>query len=552
MKKIRVSRRILAALVAGVLSTGGFLAGCSDDNGDGGVVGPGSSAIAVTDIIFNPKSLGPGDTLVVTVVVTSDSPNVGDFVTYEWTATGGEWIDTDRSNQATVRWRAPADRTGIFGFTVTAKNSVSSSTRSSQVFVGRLEEFISQRAGQIYAVPSSGGIYYTSPPGVAENGLALRYKDGAADDVVYDIGHAGRHYSFDNERRHEAHTFVERQLYVRTTVVHDDLVAKTQTPIGRDNRDFAVRWSEFTRPGVSPDGRWISFQGGLLDQTATPAQGGVDTFAVFVYDVMNQTTKRATFKGYANRDSVSNSFYPSISSDSKHVVFVSDRGGAGIWEYYALPILSDGVAADTIPDALVKLTTTGGAVTSGNPIPAAVAASQWNPNAASPILASIGADKRLRLIDTGTGGRLVDVEGDVTDVRWAPNGQFLVASVVAGGQNRIYRIPVLGGDYRVLWTARAGDRIGELSVSPDGEVLVYANRRGQNVWYELVPADRIEGDAPAVRITGAWVPSAAATYGAPLQSLRPVWASMGKVAYLFFTDGATPSVMSLDLSGLGD
>jgi hypothetical protein len=31
-----------------------------------------------------------------------------------------------------------------------------------------------------------------------------------------------------------------------------------------------------------------------------------------------------------------------------------------------------------------------------------------------------------------------------------------------------------------------------------------------------------------------------------------VWASVGKVAYLFFTDGATPRVMSLDLSGLGD
>jgi hypothetical protein len=551
----RVSRRVPAFAVAGVLLALGMLAGCSDDEGDGGVVGPGPSPITVREILFSPGSVEPTDTLLVTAVVVSDSPNVGDFVTYNWALSGGEWIDTERSDKSSVRWRAPADPPGLYTFTVTATNSAGSSTLTAQVFVGRLEMFIAERAGQLFTFPGSEAVYYTSAPDDPDSGYALRLKDGAGDEVAFP-NHRGSQFSFDKSGTREAHTYVETTLYEKTTVVYDDLVARTHKTVARDDRTFAVRWNAYTNPYLSQDGDVICYQGGLLDR-ATPAQGGVDTFAVFVYEVAKERTRRATFRGNSISGNISNSFQPTISSDGRHVVFISDRQAPGVWEYYALPIEQGEVVPDTIPDALINLTATGGAVASDRPIPAPVA-SHWNPDPGNPALAAIGADKVLRLLRPGASPAAVDVsiDGDVGDVRWEPNGSFLVASATGPDNvDRVYRISASGGASQVVWTAEiAGDRIRELSVSPDGGALVYSVKRGSKSWYELVDVNREAEGPPAVRISPSVAVGPAALYGLSWQSFRPVWdPDETRVAYLLVLDKETPRAMvSRDLSAIGD
>lgn len=540
---------------AGLLAALGLFAGCSDDEDGGGVVGPPASAITVSEILFNPGAIQPADTLLVTAVILSDTPNVGDFVTYEWTKTGGEWIDATTTDKSSVRWRAPANQPGMYRFTVTARNSSSSSTLSADVYVGSLDLFIPERAGQIFVVPGTDAVYYASGPGEPEDGFALRFKDAATDEVAFP-NHRGNQFSFDKSGSREAHTYIETTLYTKTTVVFDDLVARTHKTIARDERTFAVRWGAYTDPYVSLDGKFVAYQGRLLDN-ATPAQGGVDTFAVFVYEVDSERTWRGTFRGKPIAEQVSTSFYPTMSSDNRHVVFISDRGGSGIWEYYALPMGSTGLVPDTIPDALVKLTNTGGKVTSESPIPARVSARQWCPDPANPTLATVGADKKLRLVRTnGTEAVEVALNGAVDDVRWADNGAFLAASVVGGDNvSRIYRITPSGDASQVLWAAPvAGDRIRDLSISPDGGAMVYLARRGQKAWYEFIETTRTVDDPPAVRITPSLPVSGAADYGPPLQSFRPAWATTSaRVAYLVLQDKNTPRVVvSRDLSAIGD
>lgn len=553
MKTTWLNRRIPVILALGLLFLGAFVSGCSDDEDAGGGVGPGSEEIAVTDIIFNPKALAPGDTLTATAVVYSASQNVGDFVTYEWTKTGGDWVDPVSSDQSSIRWRAPADRPGIYGFSVTARNSVSQSTMISRVFVGVLNNFIAARAGQLYTRPSSADVYYTSAPGLPTGGLILRSKDAAGDQALFSTVARRSRFTFNTARTRETHQFTDIvSIATKTVVVYDDLSSMQRTVIAQDDGPIGLRLDEYTNPYISPDGNWVAYQAGLLD-TITPAQGGVDTFAVYVHDLNSGIAKRATFRGAPDKVHISTNYYPTISSDNSMVVFIADRKGAGIWEYYGLPIQGSGVVADTVTNALVTLSDTQGNITDGSPLPNAVALRQWCPDPANPTLASVGKDKKLRFIGTdGSGARVIDVPGDVVDISWAPGGAFLVASASDEGVGSIYRIPAAGGAAQVLWTGLAGDRMENLSVSNDGVLLVYTNKRSTNTWYEIITTTRSPDDEEPVRITPSWSPGEAATFGAPLQSLRPAWAPTGTMVYLIFTDESTPRVMSLDLTGIGE
>jgi hypothetical protein len=538
--------RLPAVLAVGLIVLGGLSAGCSNDEG-GGSTGPESTKITIQEILFNPKSPAPGDTLRATVVVTSSSQNVGDVVQYKWTVTGGVLLETDK---ASVRWVAPL-QSAIYSMTVEAKNSVNTAKLTDGVFVGQRNPYIEEMAGELFPVPGSDVVYYTSAPGLPSGGLIIHRKQGAVDDTPFGTGHRGTQYSFDHDRTLSAHMFVEPSPR-KLSVFYSDFQTAEQDTIMRDRRPFPLRPNEFQWPSVSGDGRFVAFQGGLLDQFATPATGGVDTFAVYLYHHASRTVSRATFKGHGERPDVSNSFYPSVSSDGRHLVFVSDRGGSAVWEYYALPITGTTVTPDTIADALVQLTDTGGQMASGTTIPPARVQTQWNPGSV-PVLAVIGADAKLRLVSTSGGGAvLVTAEGKVSDMRWAPDGSLLAAVITNGDLAAIHEVN-LAGESTVITAGDAGDKIADIAWSPDGEILIYTITRGTDVWYEIFDFGGATGLSEPVRISPATKPtSLAKAYGPPLQSLRPAWRAGSRIAYLFVLDQTTPAVVSVDLSGIGD
>jgi hypothetical protein len=521
----------------------GFIAGCSDKDEGTVDTGPEASAIKVEDIIFNPKSPAPGDTMRATAVVTASTANIGDFVSYSWTGTGGTFIET---NKASVRWVAPTT-SGVFNLSCKATNSVNSATGSDDVFVGELEDFIAARAGELHPRSTDDYVYYLSPPADADSGVIVRKKNTQTgdDDVVFpDETVAGTQYSFDANAQHAAHMIAEGAYRPRLKVILDDLVSATQTEIAAEQRPFPFRPNEFSSPYVSSDAQAVTYQGGLLDQNAPPSQGGVDTFAVYVYQVAAETTERATFIG--------DNFYPSFSSDAGHLVCVSDRGGTFEWEYFALPMTNFSATPDTIQDAVIQLTNSGGLFGSES-VPPVARPFVWNPNAAIPVMAVIANNDKLWLVSTASGGSeiLIDIPGRALDMVWSSDGnQLAVASY--DGDTFLSSIHLVSpsGNISLLHQGEERDRFGLLSWAPGDKFIVYTVDRSGDIWYELVDADGSSSLTKPARITPAWIASGAADYGAPLMSLRPAWQPNNLVVGLFFLDEDTPRVMTLDLSGL--
>jgi len=475
-----------------------------------------------------------------TAVVTASTPNLGDYVKYSWTGTGGTFIE---SNKSSVRWVAPTN-SGVFNLTCKATNSVNSASASDDVFVGELKEFIASRAGEMHPRSSDDNLYYLSPPAHADSGVIVRKKNMiSGDDVVVfpDETRAGSQYRFDADAQHAAHMVTEGVFRPRLNVVHDDLTAEIQTVIARDQRPFPYRPNEFSYPYVSREGLAIAYQGGLLDQTAPPSQGGTDTFAVFIYQIASQETQRAVFVG--------DNFYPSFSSDAGHLVFVSDRGGTFEWEYYALPMSNYVATVDTMPDALIKLTNSGGLFGSES-VPPSPRPYAWSPNAAFPVMAVIANNDKLWLVSATGGDILVDIPGKVSDMVWSGAGdQLAVASFDSDtGLGSIYLVTP-SGNFTTLHSGAERDRLIVPTWAPGDEYIIYAIDRSGSIWYELVEVDGATLAKPA-RITPAWSAGDAADYGPPLMSWRSSWQPGVLNAYLFFVDMDTPRVMSLDLSGL--
>jgi WD40 repeat protein len=530
-------KHFIVALAAGLLILTGLFAGCSDDEADELPTGPGSAIISVDDIIFIPKSPAPGDTLQATAVVTVNVVNPGEYATYKWTANGGTFLEDNRSS---VRWVAPIN-SSVYNLSVTASLSSSSSDLDANVFVGVLQDFIDERAGDLYPTPTANEIYYLSGPAQPDSGVVVRFKDADSDIEVFPGTKAGTDFSFDTAVTQGAHMHLT-PFPMRITIRRDDLGAGTQEIIAIDERTLVVRPNEYSAPYVSPDGQMIVYQGALLDEVP-PVAGGVDTFSVYLYETASGSTQRATYE--------TRSFYPTISPNNSHVVFVSDKGGSLLWELYALPIDGTTVTPDTVPNALVKLTDTGG-VLGGESIPPSDIIKEWNPNSALPLLAVVGTDERLRIANTdGSPSILVNVSGNVTDIKWSADGQSLAASVFDSGVNSIYIVST-GGDPTKILDGLGGDRFSSLSWSPDGAFLVYMVTRGTNVWYELFDPTGASGQTAPVRVTPAMIPGDAVDFGPPLNSFRPVWAPGSRTVYLFMLDGSTPRVQSLDLSGVGE
>lgn len=520
---------LLTAVAALVLSFG-----CSSEDN---TQGPGGSGpITVDGIIFNPSAPAPGDTVKFTAVVTGGSV-VGDFPSYKWTATGGEFLEDDKT---TVRWIAPPN-SSVFDVNVSASNSVSESSSASQIFVGTLVSEIAQRAGQMFLVGSGGvdAVYVSSnvvPGGPNFLGLTMRrlLDDGTNQVISGDDRARGFQVDVASTRSYSAHTNIQ---FVNNSIALDlvmmNLADGVLTTVATDP-DPGVRPNQYTSPSFSPDGSFLTFAGALLDETL-PQAGGTDTFVVYTYDIAGGSLEQATYRG--------NNHYPSISTDGNYVVFTSDRSGPvnfAIWELYALP-LQGGVANDTITPP-TQLTDTGGLMGAEGMFPGA-RLRVWNPML--PILAITDINNQLYFVDPSIPS-FADAATGVRDMAWSPDGQYLAITRPADGT-----IDVLDQSGSVVKSHQAigRDLVSNVSWSPDGQFLIFTIDRLEKTWWELWDVGGNTNLSAPVRITSGIDPGSRDSY-TPFMSIRPVWNSTGLVAHLLRFDGTTAAATRIDLSGI--
>jgi len=536
--RITVSDRLRrCALVAGALVAASCLHGCSDDPTDPGGGGGGGTgtAITVSSIIFNPKSPMPGDTMIVTADV-HGSLNVGDFVTYAWSATGGTFLETDKSS---VRWVTPDTTSGtLFDLTVQAANSVSNVSRTEAVLVNRLTTLVGSSAGEIHTTATGDLIYYLSSPFAPTQerflGFEIRRND-AGGDVAANGGRFGFDYKFDQAVSQAVH--VEDQFFFPDQrlkqIYHDDLTTGISVPL--PTPPLGVRVPQLTEPDFSPDGQLITYQALLPDQNNPPAQGGVDTFEVFVFDIGTQQASRVT--------STLLNFHSSFSSDGGRLVFMSDTtGGLRDWELYSLPVVAGVVTPDSV-GPVTQLTSTGGAI--GDGMPPSIGQRAWNNNPANPILAIVDSNDKLNLVRAdGSGSLVVNVADNVTDFVWTNAGDRV--AMTAGGN--IYVVST-DASAQIIHTVADGDNIFQLSWSADGEFLVYNLVRLSDSWYELIDVTGSTGLPGPVRISAAVRPGNADSFGDLLET-RPAWLPNAPTAFLLFFNARTPRLSTLGLSGL--
>jgi hypothetical protein len=138
----------------------------------------------------------------------------------------------------------------------------------------------------------------------------------------------------------------------------------------------------------------------------------------------------------------------------------------------------------------------------------------------------------------------VNVAGDVREFVWMASGQ----SILLNTGTTIYRV-TLSGVPTLLRTAESGDALSAISSSADEQLLLYAVRRFNDVWYEVADLSGTTGLAGPLRVTPSGRPGEATTY-ASLGSISPVWSPTEPKAYMLFFDTPTPRISTMRFGGL--
>jgi hypothetical protein len=499
--------------------------GCSEDKPaepDGG----GSGAITIDEIIFNPKSPALGDTMLATAVVTGNAVP-GDFVTYQWTASSGELLDTDKS---VVRWVAPTTSEAV-QIDVTAKNSASSASGSYQVFVNDIQTYVPSRGGELHLSATGDSLIsqYSPQPPESDNfiGFGIRVHQGptANESFVLFANQGGSNIRFSHNYDRAAFNLAGNLGLLQMNII--DVVSGVRTAL--PFTPYGPRGPQYKEADFLPgNSDLMTYQVWWPDQDKIPQIGGVDTFQVVVYDVPAGKEKRVVTLG--------NNFFPTFSPDGRWLLFASDRTTR--FEYHAVAVNGTDVAVDSI-DGSTQLTDSSGRMGPEKLIRA------WSPTA--PVLAVVDRTGTTWLIAAdGSSAKSVAASGNVRDFAWAPNGNFLVMAAA----NRVYRVGT-GGRSTLIYAAPNGDRITRLAISWDQNFLLYLDTRLTRNWYELIDLSGVTGITGPLRVTPGAAPGVAGQYQ-NLMSLSPVWIPGQTRAYMLSFDGGvnTPRINSMDFSNL--
>lgn len=532
-------RLILGSLLATLVF--GFGLGCSDDekpptNGS-------ESKLTVENIVLNPKSVTQGDTIQCTAVITSSGQS--GFAQVQWSANGGSFLQT---TQSSVGWVA-TDPTGVYRLTVTATNSVNSSSKSADVFVGDITTMVSGGAGEIVLNAAGSGFYYLYSPVVPTDptfiGFVIYESTGGAGTPVVAGAIPGTRYRFSADLGRAVHTRTTfpidpLNILLPVNVWLTDLAGRTQTAITTDQAaPGSTRRHQHLYPTFSPSGSWVTYEA----FRPNPQAGSIDTFDVCVYDINTQQTVNVT--ATHNVRGQRRNFFPTFSSDGNWLVFISDRVQFNQWELFGVPI--SGGVVDTMLAAVDTLTSTGGLMAELSQSAEVVKNPRktWNPNPATPVLAIVGADGMLRLVQMTAGGAItteVALEGNVREMVWAPGGGSLAVSTGSKVQ-----LVALGGVATSRHTAVSGDALVDLTWSPNGDFLFYRAQRGSGSWFELLDIDAGTNYTTSVVITPTDPVGSRPDY-AGVCSTASAWAA-DNVVYMLLFGGTTASIAAVDISG---
>lgn len=547
MKASIISYRNTVLVLFAAALLGWLLAGCSDDETNGPELPP--AAISINRIILNPKSAGLADTLQVTAVITSATQDPGAFPTIVWTSPQGVFLD---NGQLSVRWVAPGVST-LARLTVTATGEVNKVTMSADVFVGTSTTIIPQYAGEIHMWPTETDFYFLrstlNPAAATFRGFAVyEYAGGPVNSVIDTLG---VDYVFSNDLTKAARTLegalVGADILAPVNLWVDDLATGTWTKITADESEVgSPRHHRFVYPYISQNGNLLVYEA----FRPNPLQGAVDTFDVEVFNLDTYQKINATETHGGRR----RNFFPTVSSDNKWLVFVSDRVRANEWELYGLRIDNDVVRTDS--SQTVRLTDTGGLISGGTALTVVNPTKVWNPNPMFPVLAIIGQDGELRLVETDDAGastiNVTGVSNAVSEMKWSPDGTML--ALVARTQkvedgpffNILYTV-ALDGTPLPRHEVPSSDLLSDLTWSPGQNLMVYRVTRGLSSWFELIDLEGNQGFLRPVILTPTSRMESVDDYR-EFMSTSSVYTSSNVIYYLLFNN-ATPSVNILDISG---
>jgi Tol biopolymer transport system component len=533
---------VLTTILIGIIFSVFALSGCGEDDPTDTVVP--ILPLDVTGILISPKAPAPGDTVQITAVVVSDTVNL-EYPSYSWSSSGGVFLE---SNQVSVRWIAPLN-SAIYSISITASNSVNSSSLSSAVFIGLADEIISDEAGEMHVSAAGDEILYLSSPLDPADPLFVGFLVN-----LYTVGGGvipltsdfrGTDYVFSRDLNLAVHT-VETRLGGTVIenpidVILSDAQAGTQTQITSDNMTPAdVRHTQHRYPTLSPDNNLITFQ----VFRPHPAPGNVDTIDVAVYDRMLAREINVTGTHGTRRKN----YYPSFSSDGNWLVFVTDRSSQLEWELYGLPISGGTVATDSAD--IVRLTDTGGTIAAelipNNPL------KEWNPNSSYPTIAIKDANNFLRLIDVNSGSNVtVPLPAEANNFKWSPDGQKLAISTKVN----LYLLDFTGGvvgNTDLIVQGSQGDQISNISWSADNDYIAFLVARSGSIWYEVFDVGGATGLNSSVIVTPSYTQGSLGSYAGVMSAapqLAPDLSGTGRILYFLLFDGLTPRMLSLDLSG---
>jgi WD40 repeat protein len=529
-----IIRCLIACFLFVMLAAGG----CKDNPADEG--SQAKTPLSIDELIVSPKAPAPADTVMLSAVVTSNSPNVGDFPSYAWTVEAGTLLE---SNKPLVRWLAPGT-SRIYEVSVSVSNSVSTVHRSEEVFVRHDTTVVSSFAGEVRLLPGGNGVYYLYSTRFASDdrftGFTIsRWQEGGAAQRIT-TAMAGLEYEFSPDISYAVHAYTVPGFYDDNpiNIVIDDLPSGAQTVITRDEAFlYNRRRNQYTSPSISIDGTLIAFQA-FKGDLRLPDVGGVDTFRVNVYN--KNTAQTMIILSDSTHINGSRDFHPSFSSDGQYLTVISNRNASVGWELFGFPV--SGGTVDTLAANIRKLSDTGGLIASGSPPDKPKRA--WNPNSAHPYLAIVGGDKKLWLVGTdGTSGIVSGISGTVNSMAWSSDGTRLA---VASG-NVLY-IASLDRTARAVYTSLASDVINDLTWIDNDRLILYNLKRLNNMWFELADVDGSGIIPVALKVTPKIPVGRIAGYR-DVCSMGAAWHSNAEIYTMVFSQD-TPGVLWMDLSSL--